>query len=461
MKRSEIFFDALLVPVDFLAIVVASISAYAIRVSPTVRALRPVLFEVDLPLREFIGIVVIVAAFTLVVFAVLGLYAMEVTRRAIDEFTRIVAGITLSVMSVILWMFLRADIFESRFILLAAWLSSIFLVALARYTMRTAQIRFLERGVGAHRVLLVGATSTADHLARMIRDHPRMGYRVTGRLTEVTREELERLRRHAGIDEVIQCDPSLPERVNFLLLDFCDDYKIDYKYIPNLYSTLVSNVRMRTLASYPLVELRRTPLEGWGRVAKRGLDVLGSFGGLLILSPLFAVVAAAIVWDSGTPVFFTQTRLGRYQRPFRIVKFRTMGTDAEQRKQGLLKKSERPGPLFKMRNDPRVTRVGRVLRRTRIDELPQLWNVCKSEMSMIGPRPHLPEEISRYRKEHRKLFTLKPGMTGVSQVSGSSDLSFDEEAALDIQYVEQWSLKADLQILLKTAWRILWDRSAV
>ncbi len=461
MKRSEIFFDAILLPVDFLVIVIASVGTYAIRVSPTVRGLRPVLFAVDLPLREFLVLVVIIAVVTLAIFAMLGLYTMEATRRAIDEFTRIAVGVTMSAMGIILWMFLRADVFESRFILVGAWLSSMILVAIARYGIRTVQMRLLERSIGLHRIVLVGATSVADHLAQEIASNKRLGYRVVGRLARFEREALERIRAEHGLDEIIQCDPLLPEEHNLQLLDFCEDYKLEYKYVPNLYSTRVSNVRTRTFVSYPLVELRRTPLDGWGRVAKRGIDLIGSVLGLTLLAPLFLIVAFLIVWDSPGPVFFRQKRIGWHQQPFRITKFRTMGQDADAHKEELLPLNERQGPLFKIRHDPRVTRVGRFLRRTRFDELPQLWNVLRNTMSLIGPRPHLAEEISQYRKEHRTLFTIKPGMTGLSQVSGSSDLSFEAEATLDIQYVEQWSLKLDIQILFKTFWKLLWDRSAV
>lgn len=461
MKRSEIFFDSILLPLDFLAIVVASIGMYAIRVSPQVQTVRPVLFGVDLPLREFILLVLVIATFTLVIFAALGLYTMRVTRRPIDEFTRIAAGATLSAMGVILWMFLRADIFESRFILVGAWLASILLVTLCRYGVRTLQLRFLERNIGTHRVLLVGETPIAEHIARQLNENKRLGYRVVGHVTKVEPDQLQHIQGYYGVDEVVQCNPNLPEAENLLLLDFCDEHKIDYKYVPNLYSTLVSNVQTRTFAGYPIVELRRTPLDGWGRVAKRTIDAVGAGGGLLLLSPFFLLIALLVTWDSPGSVFFRQRRIGRHQRPFDILKFRTMVQNAEEKKKDLLRYNERAGPLFKMRNDPRVTRVGYVLRRTRLDELPQLWNVLRNDMSLIGPRPHLPEEIRQYRKEHRKLFTIKPGMTGISQVSGSSNLSFDEEATLDIQYIEQWNLKLDVQILLKTCWKLLWDRSAV
>ena len=218
---------------------------------------------------------------------------------------------------------------------------------------------------------------------------------------------------------------------------------------------------MRTLGGYPIVALRRTPLEGWGRVWKRLLDFVVALVGLLLLWPVFALIALVITADSAGPVFFRQVRVGRNQRSFRIVKFRTMVKNAEELKRKLLLHNERSGPLFKMKDDPRVTRVGRFLRMWRLDEFPQFFNVLLGEMSLIGPRPHLPEEIERYDRYHRKLFAIKPGMTGLAQVSGSSSLPFEKEAALDVHYIEHWSPKLDLLIFMKTIQRLLGDRSAV
>lgn len=461
MKRSEIFFGALLVPVDFLAIICAGIFIYAVRVSPFVEQFRPVLFRAELPLREFLWLVMIAAVVTIGIFSLLGLYAMQSTRRTIDEIARIASGVTLSAMGIIVWMFLSAELFESRFILIGVWVCSIIAVTTARYAVRGFQVRYLGKGYGVHRVLLVGSTHVAEQIKRQIISSPRMGLRVTGHVMHVSREELSSLYRNHRFDEVIQCDPSLSDVENLTLIDFCEDYKIDYKYVPNMYSTRVSNVYMDILAGYPIVELRRTPLDGWGRVVKRIIDIVLSVLGLIILVPLFLVVAAIIKVDSPGPVFFIQKRVGRNGELFPMVKFRTMVKDAEKQKKDLIHLNERSGPLFKIRNDPRVTRVGRILRRLRIDELPQLFNVLENCMSLIGPRPHLPEEVGRYSKTQRRLFTVKPGMTGLAQVRGSSDLSFNEEADLDIQYIERWNLKMDIQILLRTLWKLLWDRSAV
>lgn len=460
MKRSELFFDAIRLPVDFVALVAAGMLAYGIRVSPLVRQFRPVLFAVDLPLGEYLGLVGAVALFTVVVFALLGLYAMEATRRFIDEFTRITAGVTLALFSLIFLMFIQAEFFNSRFILLAGWVFAIVSVTLGRGLIRVVQMRLLERGYGVHRVLLVGHSAVAASLRSLFDARPELGFRVAGVLPSAGREQLEEVQRLRGIDEVIRCC-GLEAADNVALLDFCEDYKIEYHYVPDLYETRVGNVSVRTLAGYPLVELRRTPLEGWGRIWKRVLDLVGAGVGLVLLSPLFTLIAVAITADTRGPVFFRQVRVGRNQRPFRIWKFRTMVENAEAMKNSLLPFNEREGPLFKMQNDPRVTRVGRFLRHWRLDEFPQLFNVLRGEMSLIGPRPHLPEEIERYQKHQRKLFTIKPGMTGLAQVSGSSSLPFEKEAALDVSYIENWSPKIDLFIFFRTLRRLVGDRSAV
>lgn len=461
MKRSELFFDAIRLPVDFLACFAAGVLAYVIRVSPLLRQIRPVLFEFDLPLREYLSLVIVVSFVTIVVFATLGLYTMKATLRMVEELSRIVAGISLALFGVIFWMFIRAELFNSRFILAAAWVLAILLVTAGRLFVRRFQFRLLRQGRGVHKVVLVGLSPVTNGLAEMFTRRPELGYRVIAKLDGVRRSTLEQLEKDVGIDGVIRCVSGLTPEENWTLLDFCEDHKIDFIYVPDMYETRVSNVAVRTLGGYPVVELHRTTLDGWGRIWKRALDLIGAIGGLLALSPVFLLIAIAITADSAGPVFFRQTRVGKNRKPFRIVKFRTMVQNAEQLKSQLLVFNERSGPLFKMSNDPRVTRVGRFLRQTRLDEFPQLFNVLLGEMSLVGPRPHLPAEIERYDKRDQKLFTIKPGMSGLAQVSGSSSLPFEKEAALDTHYIENWSPKLDFIILFRTLRRLLGDRSAV
>lgn len=473
MKRSELFFDAILLPLDFFALLLAGAAAYFLRTSELVQEIRPAVFELDLPFFDYMELVTIVSLVIIGIFALQGLYAMQVTRRLVEEMTRIVAGVTFGVMLVILYTFLSAEHFQSRFILLAAYGFAVVFVVVARSCVRRLQLALLRRGFGVHRVILVGNGRYSSQLARLFRRWPHLGYRVVAVYDVVQWDRLENLWRDRGIDEVIQTDPSMPEEDNLVLLDFCDKYKIDYKYIPNLFEAHAAHVQYRQIGGVPVMELIRTPLEGWGRVAKRIMDLFGALFGLIFLSLLLAATAVAIKIDCPGPVLYHQTRIGRHKKPFKVYKFRSMrsefctgekfgGNKAAAFERELRQKTnERAGPLFKMRNDPRVTRVGRFIRQWRIDEMPQFINVVKGEMSLFGPRPHLPQEVARYDKHRQKLFTIKPGMSGMAQVSGNAGLSFDQEATLDISYIENWSLRLDIILLIKTLILLVRDKNAV
>lgn len=474
MKRSELFFGAILLPLDYLALLAAGSAAYFLRISQYVQRVRPATFQLDLPFAEYMQLVAVVGALTVGIFALQGLYAMQATRRALDEFTRIFASTSIGIMLVIGYIFLAAELFQSRFIVLAAYLFAIVLVTFGRYVVRNLQRYLLKRGYGVHRVVLAGNGKFSRELASLFLLQPELGYRVVGEVDNLRWSVLERIYKTNGIDEVIQTEPTLSDESNLLLLDFCEQYKIDYKYVPNLFETQAANVRFRTLGTVPVMELHRTPLDGWGRVAKRIMDLLGSLVGLIILAPLFLAAALAIRLNSPGPVLYRQIRMGRHTQPFEIVKFRSMyleycvgdnygGKSAEQKYQELKAQANerKGGPLFKMKDDPRITNIGRLIRKLRIDELPQLLNVLRGEMSLIGPRPHLPEEVAQYSKSHRRLFTIKPGMSGMAQVAGNAGLPFEEEAKLDIAYIEQWSLRLDVVLLLKTFRILLGDKHAV
>jgi len=474
MKRSELFFGSILVPIDFLALMMAGAVAYYLRISPLIQEVRPAVFELELPLSEYLQLASIVSLIIMGVFALQGLYAMQVTRRAVEEFTRIFSGISIGFMIIIVYIFLSAELFQSRFIVLAAYIFAVIFVSLGRYIIKRTQQHLLSRGMGIHRVLLAGNGKFAPALAEVFVRRPDLGYRVVGMVDNISWISLEEVYKDKGIDEIIQSNPTLSAADNLLILDFCEQYKIDYKYIPNIFETHAVNVNYRQIGTIPLLELKRTPLDGWGRIAKRTVDILGSVIGLVLLSPLFLITALAIRRDTPGPIFYRQVRVGRNTRPFEIFKFRSMhqefcvgsrygGKKAEEKYRELRQRANErgDGPLFKMRQDPRITRIGRTIRRFRIDELPQLINVLVGDMSLIGPRPHLPEEVKNYRKHHRKLFTIKPGMSGMAQVAGNAGLPFEEEAKLDIAYIENWSLWLDVVLLLKT-FRILFkDRNAV
>ncbi len=473
MKRSELLFGAILVPIDFLSLVLAGVLAYYLRISPAVQQFRPALFMLELPFREYFGLAVIVTLVIQIIFALMGLYALRAHRRIVDEVTRIISGVSLGVMLIVLYIFLAAELFQSRFILVAAYALALVLVTVSRMLVRRVQSLLLRQGYGAYRVVVVGNGQYGASLADLIQRKPQLGYRLMASIAQPRWDVLEKLQQRYGLDELIQADPSLPMEDNLMLLDFCDQYKLDYRYVPNLFETQATNVRFHQMHGVPLVELARTPLDGWGRIAKRSMDVVVGGSGLVLLSPFLLLLTLLVKLDSAGPVLYRQVRLGRHKKEFEILKFRTMqlqyclgarygGGAAEVMDRQLRQRTnERSGPLFKMRNDPRITRVGRWLRRWRVDEIPQLLNVLRGEMSLLGPRPHLPKEVARYTKHHRKLFEVKPGMSGMAQVHGSSSLNFDEEVKLDLGYIENWSLKLDIILLLKTLRVLLTDKSAV
>lgn len=462
MKRSELFFSAVLIPLDYLMIVLAGLSAYALRFG-AVNEIRPVVFAI--PFRGYVNIVLIVAGIWMIVFAISGLYSQRSTRKFFQEVSKIVLAGSAAIMVVIILIFLRRELFSSRFIVLSGWALGMLYVMAGRVVVRLFERVLLERNIGAHRVVIVGKGRNAEEITEAVTAHKGLGFAIVKTLADVngeTKQELASLASANAFDEIIQADPNLSKEATMELIDFSNEAHVGFRYAADVYNTKVTNVDITTIAGVPMIELKKTPLDGWGRLAKRISDIAFSGFGFVLLSPLFLIIAIVIRADSQGPVFVRLERIGEGGKRFWLYKFRSMVNGAHEMKKELLVYNERQdGPLFKMKNDPRITKVGKVLRRWSIDELPQLLNVLRGEMSLVGPRPHEPEEVSQYKKHHRKVLTIKPGMTGMAQVSGRSDLEFEEEVRLDSFYVENWKPWLDLFIFFKTFIIVLSRRSGV
>ena len=461
MKRSELIFSALLVPVDFLMILVAGITAYFLRTNSLVVQLRPVLFEQNLPFSRFLVILIIAAIFTLIVFALSGLYKIRASRKLFEIFSRVIISISASVLAIIVFMFLNGQEFESRFIILATWLLAILFVFIGRFFIKKLQ-RYLvgKYNIGAHNVLVIGGDRMSQNIIGEINRQPDLGYRIVRHFFELDVEKIKRAIKNPGVDAVILASPKYERKEILDILDFCDEYRKGFKFVPNLFQTLTTNIEIDTFGGVPLIEIKKTSLDGWGKIIKREVDILGSFIGLILLSPLFLIIALIVKVDSSGPVFVKLKRVSQ-EKEFGLYKFRSMIKNAESFKKELLEYNERKdSPLFKIKHDPRITRVGKILRKTRLDELPQLINVFKGELSLVGPRPHQPDEIAQYEKHHKRVLLIKSGITGLAQISGSSDLSFEKEVKLDTYYIENWSPKQDIYILIKTFLVLYTDRSA-
>lgn len=327
-------------------------------------------------------------------------------------------------------------------------------------------MRYLQRylvakyNFGVHKVMVIGVDETTKKILEGIEANPALGYRIVKHLENPEVSEVKMAIGNPGVEEVILANPDYPAEKVTELVDFCHENHLTFRFVPNIYQTLTANFAFDTFIGVPLVELRRTALDGWGKVFKRAVDIAGSLLGLALLLPLFAIISFSIKWETEGTVFVGLDRVSRNKK-FRLIKFRSMIKDAEKFKHLLTALNERAdSPLFKMKSDPRITRIGRFIRKYRIDELPQFWNVLKGDISLVGPRPHQPDEIARYEKRHRRVLAIKAGATGLAQISGSSDLPFEEEVALDTFYIENWSLWQDVKILILTVLKIFRDKSA-
>lgn len=461
MKKADFVFNLVLLPLDFILLILAALSAYFLRFSEFVAVRFPVFYE--MPLRMYFPLLWKVALFGIIIFAINGFYSMK-TKSLIKELPRVFAGVSLLVVLLILVIFVQREVFSSRFIIILAWILAIIYLSILRIILTVIKNYCFKKSWGLARVLVLGNRRSREDIVNEYQNNHRWGFKVVGtaeNLHELEKSsDLTKQIEHKKIDYIIQTDASISKDLALDLLTFCQENQINLKYVANLFQAQSLHLNLSSVAGLPIVEIQGTPLDGWGKVAKRIFDFILALFLILLLSPIFIILAILIKLDSKGSVFVALERVGKKGHSFKMYKFRSMISGAHELKKDILAYNERKdGPLFKMKNDPRITKIGRVLRKFSLDELPQLFNVLSGEMSLVGPRPHEPEEVSNYQKGYKKLLTIKPGITGMAQVSGRSDLLFAEEAKLDIFYIENWSLLLDMVIIFKTPWVILRKKS--
>ncbi len=470
MRKIQSYFSVALIPIDYIVLVLAGVSAYYFRFSTWASSRWPIIF--DLPLADYFKSVLFIAFLWLVIFAIAGLYQIKSTRKLAQEIRRIFIASSAGLSLVAIIIFLQRDLFDSRFIVLTGYIFAIIYLTLAHTFVRWLQSYLYRFGIGSSRVLLVGNSKTTDNLLTQFSGNPRLGYKLVKRVRDFslsTQQELAEFIKDNEIDEIIQSDPNLSKTETLRLYDFAIDNHITFRYVADLLEVKVLRTEVAEILGIPIVEVKRTTLDGWGRVYKRIFDLIGSSLLIIIFSPIMLLATLAIVLDSRGPVFFSRRddgsflyRVGEGGKHFKYFKFRSMipNSDSMRYKELADKNIRADGPMVKIKDDPRVTRVGRFIRRYSIDELAELFLVFAGKMSLVGPRPHLPEEVAQYENYHRKTLTIKPGITGLAQISGRSDLLFEEEAKLDIYYIENWSLLLDLSILFKTPLAVFRHREA-
>jgi exopolysaccharide biosynthesis polyprenyl glycosylphosphotransferase len=368
------------------------------------------------------------------------------------------------------------------FVVIAVPLSFV-LTVLSRYAARKRLHRMRAHGRCMQRVIAVGHPASVAELVRQMRREQYHGLQIIGACVPASSAGygIPSQRNHpdeladlgipvlGGFDDVVSavarveadtvavlgCQEMDGPALRRLGWDL-EDTHADLVVAPVLMDVAGPRIAIRPACGLPLLHVEEPEFRGMRRVVKRLADACITAGALLLLSPVLAVIALAVKLTSKGPVLFTQTRVGRHGDEFRMLKFRTMSVDAEERLATVIDLNERSeGLLFKIRNDPRVTPVGRILRKYSLDELPQLFNILRGEMSLVGPRPPLPSEVARYSPDVRRRLLVKPGLTGLWQISGRSDLSWDDSVRLDLRYVENWSLSLDFLIVWKTFFAVV------
>lgn len=464
-KRVTIFFNLSLVILDMFLVGLAFVLAYYLRLGTE----YPPPLNIP-PLSEYWGMMLIqIIAFSAVFFFQRH-YHRQRAFSHFDEFSAVFTGASIgTLLSVALTSFtFKNELDYPRLMIAYAWGLTIILITLGRITHARIRWALRSRGVEEERILIVGPGEVGQLIEKQIKSTPGLGYRVVGFVAPNgatpssgaggpilgRTEELPRLIREHHIDEVIIALPDAPHEQLLEIISQCQLGQVAIKVFPDIFQFLASEVRVGDLGGLPLLTVKDTALRGWRLTLKRGVDFVLSAIGLVLLSPLMLLIALFIKLDSKGRVFYTQERMGLDARPFQLLKFRSMFAGAE----------EETGPVWATHNDPRITKIGKRLRRFSLDELPQLINVLLGEMSLVGPRPERPvfveqfqKMIPRYMERHRE----KAGMTGWAQINGlRGESSIFDRTKYDLYYIENWSLWFDFKIILKTLVQILRDRSA-
>jgi len=468
--RRDWILTAVQIVADALTIGVAFYLSWTIRyvaeIGPEIEETNYVPFAVFAPL--LLGLI----PATWLTFAVSGLYRQRRGTEWFDDIAAVFKSTSLTTMALFAGVSLLRYPATSRLTFILAWLLGFTLVVAGRALVQLMATLLHRRGIGVERVLVVGGNNLGRIIMQSLAARAHLGYQVVGfvdddRASDFGRfrhlgglDDVERIADDERIDHVIVALPSASHAAILRIVDHCRQGQVSFRLVPDLYEMSLNRVDVDTVSGIPLIGLKDVSIVGWNALTKRAIDVIVSALALLVLSPLLAIVGLLIRLESSGPVLYRHTRIGKNRQPFTMYKFRSMKQDADRQRTALLTEVDGDRRLFKDRQDPRRTRVGTFIRRWSIDELPQFWNVLIGDMSVVGPRPQIPPEVASYEDWHYKRLAVSPGLTGLWQVSGRSELTFDEMVIYDIYYIENWSLGLDFRILLRTVPAVLQGRGA-
>lgn len=472
MKKLELIFAFIQLPLDYILLVLAGLTAYALRYTPLTQNIRPVLF--NLAGEKYWPLLLVTALGWVAIFALAGLYNINPYRKLARDLTKVVLACSTGFAAITIYVFFTLQKFDSRFLVLAGWILAIIYVCIGRILMNGLKRLVYRLGFGLRNTVIIGKELVADQIKDILNSRPALGYKLVNMFPHFNLESREYLLQNRP-DEILFTNPKAHGDEALEAIDFAKEHHIAFKYSADLFSTISTNMAVSTLGGIPIIELRLTRLTGWNRIIKRLLDIIVSTLLIIVFSPILLIIYIIVAIETGWPVIYKNERVGQEGNHFLALKFRTMhqrfSTGTQFGKQGekalaeekklIAKQSIKDGPIYKIKDDPRITPIGRFLRRWSLDELPQFFNVLKGEMSLVGPRPHQPREVQGYKRQHKIVLAIKPGITGLSQISGRSNLTYEEEINLDTFYIENWSLYMDLIILIKTPFIVLARKGSV
>lgn len=475
-RRNSKLYSFTLMLVDALVLVAAFVLAYIARVQYDPRPLLHNIYAYD-----YLFAFLLIIPFWIAIFGLIGLYQPKTYNRRLLEWSKIAIGSFLGILLVIGWEYVSdKQLFPARLVAAYSLAASFFLIVFVREIMRLIRTISFRYGKGIRRVLIVGSTNVVTDIAQNLSDTKHSGYKIVAvagpknivgdiphalhfSSPEAALKQIEEL----GISTIIQTDLyENPER-NQNILSTAQSNHIEYSFIPGESEFYSGKNTVDVFIGYPMITVYQTPLVGWGAIVKRGFDFVVSLLLIVILLPFFLVIYIIKKIADPGPAFYVSKRLSQFSEPIGLIKFRSMGAkygsrDAadEFRSMGRQDLADEYQKNRKVQNDPRITKFGAWLRASSVDELPQLFNVLRGDLSLVGPRPILPQEANFSKGRTALLHSVKSGMTGLWQVSGRSEIHFDDRIELELFYAQNWSFWLDIKILFKTVWVVVKGRGA-